>query len=162
MHRYGNGSDAGTERVTDAGAERVTNLSYCAVPARADQLPAVRHSLAGWASNLGMGFEQIEGLVLATYEALANVVTHAYPDGAGTFDLRARHLPERRVVEVTVTDHGRWRPPPADPGPLAGRGLPLIHNLAERVRIEPGTEGTTVQMHWTLRQADRPHGAGDG
>lgn len=147
MHRYGNGSAARTGRAA--------SLSYSAVPARADRLPAVRHCLAGWACNLGMGTEQIEGLVLATYEALANVVTHAYPGSTGTFDLRARHLAERRVVEVTVTDHGHWRPPPADPGPLAGRGLPLMHNLAESVRIEPGTRGTTVRMYWTLRYANR-------
>lgn len=92
---------------SDVGRVRVADLRYSAVPARADQLPAVRHSLAGWAQNLGMGTDQIERLVLATYEALANVVTHAY------------------------------------------------RNLAESVRIEPRTRGTTVWMWWKVRQADR-------
>ncbi|WP_307849528.1 ATP-binding protein [Qaidamihabitans albus] len=118
------------------------------VPARVEQLSALRHALADWAHRRGVAGEQIDAMTLATYEALANVVEHAYPDAEGTLDLRARCLPHSRRVEVTVTDHGHWQPPPADPGPLSGRGLPLMQQLADTAHVEPDPQGTTVRLHW--------------
>ncbi len=97
-----------------------------------------------------MSGDQVGALTLATYEALANAAIHAYLDDTGTFDLLARYLPDRDRVEVTVTDYGRWRPPPDDPGPFSGRGIPLIQALAEHVDITRSTQGTTVRMHWNL------------
>ncbi|MDT7725606.1 MAG: serine/threonine-protein kinase RsbW [Actinomycetota bacterium] len=95
--------------------------------------------------------EQVEALTLASYEALANVVTHAYPDGGGAFDLHARAATGR--IEVTVTDHGRWRQPSPDPLSLHGRGLPLIRTLTDDAEIKRGPEGTVVQLGWLLSQA---------
>src|ERR1044072_100072 len=41
----------------------------------------------------------------------------------GVLDLRAeRDIAQQRIV-VTVTDYGKWKPPPSDPG-TPGRGLP--------------------------------------
>ncbi|WIX76693.1 ATP-binding protein [Amycolatopsis carbonis] len=51
------------------------------------------------------------------------------------------------TVTVTVTDHGQWRPQPA-PDPRRGRGLPLIHLLADHAEITPTDHGTTITMTW--------------
>jgi serine/threonine-protein kinase RsbW len=132
------------------------DLDYSEVPAEAGRLPELRHALARWAHSIGLAAEQVEALTLASYEALANTVTHAYPDGrTGTLDLSAQYLPHRRLVEVIVTDHGRWSPPPPGPRLLGGRGLPLIHRLAESAHVDPTTDGTAVHMFWSLQTAPR-------
>jgi len=97
-----------------------------------------------------MDVEQVEALTLASYEALANVVTHAYPNGEGAFDLRANADTER--VEVTITDHGQWHAPGPDPLRLHGRGLPLIHTLTDDAEITCGPEGTVVRLAWLVPQ----------
>lgn len=130
-------------------------LEYSGMPARAERLPPLRHALAGWARSVGLSAEQVEALTLAAYEALANTVTHAYPGTDGTFDLSAVYLAPPDVVEVTVADHGNWCPPPVDPGPLGGRGLPLIRQLAENTRVEPTAQGTVVSMRWSLANSQR-------
>jgi anti-sigma regulatory factor (Ser/Thr protein kinase) len=54
-------------------------LRYRDVPADAHCLIALWHALSRWAIRAGMIPEQVEVLTLASYEALAGVVTHAYP-----------------------------------------------------------------------------------
>jgi serine/threonine-protein kinase RsbW len=129
---------------------RTADLRYRDVPADAHGLIALRHALSRWAALAGMDVEQVEALTLASYEALANVVTHAYPDGEGAFDLRAKVGTER--VEVTITDHGQWHAPAPDPLGLHGRGLPLIHTLTDYAEITCGPEGTVVTLAWLIRQ----------
>src|SRR3954454_14647921 len=79
---------------------------------------------------------------LASYEAMANAVTHAYPYGTiGPLELHARLVPG--WVVVTVTDHGR-RPDQ----PRAGYGLELIRRLSDDAEVVRGDYGTTVRMSW--------------
>lgn len=123
-------------------------LGYAAVPAAADRLPELRHALLHWSQRLALTPDRAEQLILATYEALANAVQHAYRDGVGTLDLYAVHRPWSGVVEVRVADRGNWLPPSADPGPLHGRGLPLMRELADSVEVHPQQDGTTVVLRW--------------
>lgn len=116
------------------------------VPAAVDRLVSLRHSLDGWAQRAGLLDEDREALVLASYEAMANAVEHAYPGRDGILDLRANHEPHGWLT-VTVTDYGAWKPPPTNPWPR-GRGLPLINNLAVRSKVVPTADGTTVSMSW--------------
>lgn len=55
----------------------------------------------------------VDDIGLAVYEALANVIEHAYPAGAAhpVFDLHVQC--EVDMLTVVVADHGRWKP--ADP-----------------------------------------------
>lgn len=109
------------------------------------QLRAARTRLADWACSAGLTEDAADDLVLAAYEALANVADHAYPDGEGEAWLDvALH---EGCIDVTVCDTGTWRPPPSDPGPR-GRGLKLIEALAQRVTVERRAGGTVVAMHW--------------
>jgi serine/threonine-protein kinase RsbW len=124
------------------------------VPAVPGRLTGLRHVLAEWAERAGLAPEDREALTLASYEAMANSVEHAYAGQLqGVLDLKAvRDHAERRVV-VTVTDYGQWREPPADPG-TRGRGLPLIRGLTPDSAIAPSTSGTTVSMCWPLPDDD--------
>lgn len=116
------------------------------VLARAENLPRLRHELDVWAERIGLPEAERHALVLASYEAMSNVVSHAYVAG-GVLDLHATHVPADGYLEVTVTDHGQWRPPDADLGPLSGRGLMLMHAMAETT-IDSTDDGTTVRMQW--------------
>lgn len=119
------------------------------VPAAAAQLVSLRHALAQWATRVGMADEDVEALVLASYEAMANSVEHAYRDqtGYGVLEVRGQ-VSDSRVV-VTVTDYGQWQPPRPTRG-LRGRGLPLIQGLTGSATITPSEAGTTVSMTWPL------------
>jgi serine/threonine-protein kinase RsbW len=120
------------------------------VPAVAGRLTGLRHALAEWAERCGLAPEDREALTLASYEAMANSVEHAYAGQLqGVLDLRAERDPAERRVIVTVTDYGQWKPPPSDPG-TRGRGLPLIRGLTPDSAIRPSANGTTVSLSWPL------------
>lgn len=51
---------------------------------------------------------------------------------------------------ATVTDHGRWRPPPRE-SDYRGRGLRLMRSLMETVDVHRADRGTTVTMSKTLQ-----------
>lgn len=120
------------------------------VPAAAARLTGLRHALAEWAERCGLAPEDREALTLASYEAMANSVEHAYAGQLqGVLDLRAVRDRERGCVVVTVTDYGQWKPPPLDPG-SRGRGLPLIRGLTHTAAITPSEHGTTVTMSWPI------------
>lgn len=120
------------------------------VPAVAGRLAGLRRALAQWAARVGLSDEDSEALVLASYEAMANSVEHAYRDQTqGLLDLRGEVDDEQGRVVITVTDYGRWRPPQPSGG-LRGRGLPLIQGLTSTSTITPTTAGTTVTMFWPL------------
>lgn len=142
------------DRATGAGATgelapATSELRCTGVPADPGRFPGLRRALAGWAEHVGMSAEQIEALALASYEALANVAAHAYPDGDGLLDVRAVHTPGR--AEVTVTDHGTWRPSDGGPTACGGRGLLLIDSLAEEAEITSAAGGgTSVRMAWAV------------
>jgi serine/threonine-protein kinase RsbW len=116
------------------------------VPAVVERLHQLRHALNDWATRIGLAAETVTDLVLAAYEAMANVVEHAYRDRVGgLLDLHAHADHAHHTVTVTVTDYGRWRPPRCGPTPR-GRGLNLIHGLTQHTEISPSEHGTTVAM----------------
>jgi serine/threonine-protein kinase RsbW len=119
------------------------------VPADAEQLAEMRHALSRWAAGIGMPARQREEVVLASYEAMANSVEHAYEDEQdGVVDLHAAHTPDGTVV-VTVTDHGRWKTPAPSNG-IRGRGILLMRALADDTTIARVDTGTTVTMTWSM------------
>jgi serine/threonine-protein kinase RsbW len=122
------------------------------VPAAPARLTGLRHALAEWAERSGLSREDREALILASYEAMANSVEHAYAGQLqGVLDLRAVRDPELGRVVVTVTDFGQWKPPPTHPG-SRGRGLPLIRGLTPSAKITPSEQGTTVTMSWPITE----------
>lgn len=98
--------------------------------------------------------ELLDDLVLAVYEALANVAEHGYadrPDGPGPLRLEA-HRDSGHVL-VTVADEGSWRAPTGERS--RGRGLPLMRRLTNDVHIVAGHRGTVVRL-WAEVPPARP------
>jgi serine/threonine-protein kinase RsbW len=126
------------------------------VRASVHSVSSLRRELTDWAARAGLSREILEAVTLAGYEAMANAVEHAYP--AQDDDAVALHAKlADRLVTVTVTDWGRWREPPADPG-HRGRGLILIDKLCTHAEITATETGTTVVMTWTLDEIPGPDG----
>jgi serine/threonine-protein kinase RsbW len=148
--------DSGPTRRDDDSEATVPDLHYEAVPAHADRLTAFRQILTRWATSVGMLTGCVQALTLAVYEAMANVVTHAYrgrPEG-GVFDLHAVRSADRRQVTVTVTDFGRWQLKDVsesdDQLRTSGRGVQLIRALSDAAVIHTDARGTTIHMKWQL------------
>jgi GAF domain-containing protein/anti-sigma regulatory factor (Ser/Thr protein kinase) len=112
------------------------------LPALPEQLSSIRRAMRAWLAALGV---ESTDLVLAAGELCANAIEHAYaPGAAGTVELEMARE-SGGLIDVLVRDHGRWRPPPADPG-LRGRGLGIVRSLMESVDIDAGANGTSVSL----------------
>lgn len=123
----------------------------CRVPAAAERLGQLRHALADWATGHGLATHIVKDMVHATYEAMANVVLHAYRDRVGgTLDLYAHADQARGIVTVSVADYGCWRPPPPNRHGSRRRGLSLIRGLSAHAGIRRNQSGTTVTMTYRI------------
>ena len=109
---------------------------------------ALRRRFRGWIGVLADD-DTADDLALAVYEALANVVDHAYlghdVPGEMTLTALASSPPAGGLLlDVTVSDRGSWREC-GDPG-WRGRGLPLMRRLAESTAVMTDAHGTTVTL----------------
>jgi len=112
-----------------------------------------RTALDAWLSALGVDGLTATAIQHAVGEVVTNAVEHAYadrPGGPNTVDVHVE-LTATGVVEIAVTDHGRWRAL-ADP-PYRGMGLTMAVELVDDVRIERGRSGTTVRLRHRPRRA---------
>jgi anti-sigma regulatory factor (Ser/Thr protein kinase) len=113
------------------------------LPAEPQRLAAVRRTVAAWSAQAALSDDAAADLQLLLSEAATNAVEHAYRGTeAGEFVYSVRRLRDAGV-RVVVQDFGRWRPPPDDPG-YRGRGLAVIHNLAEEVSLDFSDHGTRI------------------
>lgn len=130
----------------------VTPIFEELAPALPNEVADLRRKLIRWLSALRLTPETTHDITLATYEALANVAAHAYPDGHGWARLQATRVGD--VVTVTVTDTGcgipATRPRTAGLRTSGGRGLLLIDKVSDQSEIDTGEQGTTVRMTWRL------------
>jgi anti-sigma regulatory factor (Ser/Thr protein kinase) len=121
-------------------------LSRTAAATRADA-SAMRRSFRTWLAELA-DEDTVDDLTLAVYEALANVVDHAYATAGSPGEMRlwAAASPPHdgaRDLVVTVSDDGAWR---RSQGPgWRGRGIPLMHTLS-CASVASGATGTTVRL----------------
>lgn len=119
--------------------------------ATAAALSTIREHLMSWVRRTGLDEDQVADIGLAVYEAMANVVDHAYEQPGGVFGLYAfRHDDQ---VTVTVTDRGRWKTPVGTKQNLRGRGLLIIRRIAREFELTRHTRGTIVRMTWHARRA---------
>ncbi|MCO1654115.1 ATP-binding protein [Pseudonocardia humida] len=120
-----------------------------ALTAEAASARVVRRRLREWLLRWGWRDDDLDDVILAVDEAVANVVDHAYLGQAvpGTVNVYAWTTTgsQGRLVTVSVTDQGRWRPVPADPG-LRGRGLLMMSTCTASLHIEHSAGGTAVTM----------------
>jgi anti-sigma regulatory factor (Ser/Thr protein kinase) len=124
------------------------------LPAKAENVAVVRHTLAGMAEQLGMDDAGLADLKTVVTEACMNVVVHAYHDGAGPLIVEAD--PDSEGLTVTVSDSGSGISPQADAERSSLRlGLSLIAALSASFSFSGGLgRGTEVTMRLPL------HGGG--
>ena len=127
---------------------RFTRIGVTAVPERA---AVVRQEFSDWLhQELSVDATKARDIVLAVNEALANAAEFAYLDATpGVMHLEADHDRRLETLTVAISDEGSWRI--KDPGianPARGRGIPLMHALADRADIDPDPAGTRVRLQW--------------
>ncbi|MGI5283865.1 anti-sigma factor RsbA family regulatory protein [Nonomuraea polychroma] len=115
----------------------------------ARELPAVREFAAHHAMRLGLTGQRLEDAELAVGELTANSIVHG--GGQGTLQIWA----EAGQVVVEVRDAGRLTDPlagrrPPERGQKGGRGLMLVHYVADLVRVHTAGDGTTVRFYLGL------------
>jgi len=104
-------------------------------------LVQMRGALRRWLRESDVATSDENDILVACGEACANVVQHAYGATPGDMEVRARLVDGS--VELSVRDHGEWRPA-ADRG--GGWGLQLIRGLMDSVDVERDADGTEVRM----------------
>ena len=126
------------------------------LPAKATSVPLVRHRLRVWLNENVPELDQVarSDLEVAWSEACTNVIRHAYGPGDATFDASAAR--DGDAVVLQVRDTGQWRPPRGQHG---GRGIALMRELCDDVRVDRRSEGTTVTMRRGFSESDAATGA---
>ncbi|GBG37439.1 hypothetical protein NJB14197_00250 [Mycobacterium montefiorense] len=111
-----------------------------------DHLAPSRDALRGWLAQAGIEPEQIQYVLTAVGEAVANAIEHGYRgQSAGTVSLRATAVVDS--LHVTVIDSGTWKTPRTAPGGNRGRGIILMRGLVEDITIRSTEAGTTVHLY---------------
>ncbi|MFI9383454.1 ATP-binding protein [Kutzneria sp. NPDC052558] len=144
----------GSEDTDSEDAPAVADLLLTGHPAVAEALSRAREQLTAWARSAGLDDEQVDDAALAVYEAMANIVDHAYEQPGGTFDLHACRCGD--LVTVTVADRGRWKPPESGAPNWRGRGLLIMERATSALDVSRHAMGTTVRMSWLASTSDQP------
>jgi anti-sigma regulatory factor (Ser/Thr protein kinase) len=116
------------------------------LPADSGSLAPMRRALARWLKAAGADHSEAYEVLVATGEACANAIAHAYPAGDASFELTGSRA--RDGLEIQVRDHGRWRAPR---GELRRRGLSLMETLMDEMEVDKREDGTTVTLRRRLR-----------
>jgi anti-sigma regulatory factor (Ser/Thr protein kinase) len=111
------------------------------LPAEPRILAPLRHTMRRWLRENDASIPEINDILVASGEACANAIQHAY--GAMEGSLEVTLVVDDGEIEVTVRDSGKWRP--TSPA-LGGRGLHLMRGLMGSVEVDSGPDGTVVRM----------------
>ena len=124
------------------------------LPVEPESLGLVRTHLRRWLREQGAEPVVVSDLVVASGEAITNVIEHAYGPGRATFQVEAAI--EGGDAVVTVRDFGRWR---AQREAGRGRGTPMMRALADEVDVTTGDGGTVVRLRRGLSSAPNKEAA---
>jgi hypothetical protein len=114
--------------------------------ADARHLAPSRAALRSWLSEVGVEPDQIQDMLVATGEAVANAIEHGHRNRPeGIISLRATAVVDG--LHVSVVDSGVWKTPHQVPSEYRGRGLSLMRCLVQDLSIHSNDAGTTVHMY---------------
>jgi serine/threonine-protein kinase RsbW len=117
------------------------------LPAEPASVPELRHSIARFAEEHGIGADLVADVALAVSEAVTNAVKYADAAGAdGVVEGAAARDDE--WLEVTVRDRGEGFGKGSVDG--LGLGLTIIARLSGDLRIVQEGDGTEVRMRFPL------------
>ncbi|BBX44801.1 SpoIIE family protein phosphatase [Mycobacterium cookii] len=105
-----------------------------------------RAALRTWLTQAGVEPDQVQDMLIATGEAVANAIEHGHrghPEG--TISLRASAVADG--LQVSVVDTGVWKTPRHVPSDYRGRGISLMRCLVQDLSIHSNDAGTTVHMY---------------
>lgn len=119
--------------------------------AKAAELRTLREWLRGWLMSMAVSEDDRIELELSAVEAMTNSIEHGYAGRPGTVGIEVT-LDDDAHLTLIITDTGGWRVPPDDPG-FRGRGLTMMRECTDHLRIDGTTAGTTVWMTRRLRLA---------
>ena len=120
-------------------------------------MAAARAALAEFAANAGASAGQVDGVRLATSEAVTNAVLHAYRGGPATIQVTAALA--GRELWLLVADEGDGLQPRAD-RPGLGLGLGLISQVCDDMAIVARSSGgTEVRVRFELAPHEDRTGA---
>jgi anti-sigma regulatory factor (Ser/Thr protein kinase) len=144
-----NRDDAATLTLSCADGPLPGAIHFSAVPLVA---PIARSFLHRFCDEYELSNSQRFSLITAVGEAVANAVEHAYRgEATGEVILRARA--DEETISVEVEDHGRWRP--FQRREERGRGIVLMHELMDHVRITSAQNKTMITLIMNRREQER-------
>jgi GAF domain-containing protein/anti-sigma regulatory factor (Ser/Thr protein kinase) len=111
------------------------------LPAEPTSLAPMRRTLRGWLVSAGADEDEVYDLLVATTEAAANAVEHAYGPVDALFEVEASADDDE--VTIVVRDFGEWRPPR---GRNRGRGTLLMKELTDHYELSATEAGTEVRL----------------
>ncbi len=120
------------------------------LPAAARHLSGMRRAALDWLNRVGASEEEAREITVATNEAAANAIEHAYGLYDADFVVEADQVGD--VVEFVVRDFGQWRTRPSSAD--RGRGLDLARALMDSVDVQPGSGGTVVRLRRRLGRSE--------
>jgi anti-sigma regulatory factor (Ser/Thr protein kinase) len=129
-----------------------TDTSFIvSVPADLSQLARVRHRLRNWLAGLGVCAELKHNIVICVGETLANAIEHGNEldtEKSVSIEIFAK----ASTIDATIGDVGQWTEDDAPAPGLdeeRGRGLSLVHGLADRVDARRTPHGTSVHLEFS-------------
>lgn len=140
-----NRDDAATLTLSSVDGVLPPEIAFSAIPLAA---PIVRSMVHRFCDEQQLNDAERFSLITSVGEAVANAVEHAYRnEKIGEFFIRM--FGDAETVTVEIEDHGRWRP--FQQREERGRGIMLMHELMDRVRITSAQHRTILAM--TLERA---------
>lgn len=135
-----NRDDAATLTLSCHGGPLPHEIHFSALPLVA---PIVRSFLHRFCDEYALSGSQRFSLITAVGEALANAVEHAY-HGETPGEVILRTQADNETISVEVEDHGRWRA--FQKRDERGRGIVLMHELMDHVRITSAQNKTVIRL----------------
>lgn len=145
-----NRDDAATLTLSCYDGVLPDEMHFSAVPLVA---PIARSFLHRFCDEYGLTNSQRFSLITAVGEAVANAVEHAY-HGEIPGQLIMRTAVDNESISVEVEDHGRWRP--FQRREERGRGIVLMHELMDHVRITSAQNHTMIRLVMNRTAAEPP------
>jgi integral membrane sensor domain MASE1/anti-sigma regulatory factor (Ser/Thr protein kinase) len=120
-------------------------------PATPGAVPDARRIVRSWLHQNAVAADDLFDILVASSEAFANAVQHAY--GLDTGVVEVEGVVSDAAVELAIRDRGQWRARRDSHGFDGGRGVVLMRALMDSVVIETTEAGTLVRMRRSLKVA---------